>query len=100
MSLPPRFSDRYGPWALVAGTTTIAVSDTVTVFDNGDRGACATVVNSGRTQVRLSVTATTTTTIDIEPGDSAALCRLALETVDLICTGTTTCTAQWRVDDN
>ena len=33
-------------------------------------------------------------------GDSAALCRLALETVDLICTGTTTCTAQWRVDDN
>ncbi|MBM4335793.1 MAG: hypothetical protein FJ108_07770 [Deltaproteobacteria bacterium] len=82
------------------GTASIAIAGTETVFSNGDRDACATVVNSGRSTLQLSVTAGTTTAITIDAGDSAALCRLALEQVDLICTGTTACAAQWRVDDN
>lgn len=82
------------------GTTSIAIDGIKRVFADGYRDACVTVVNSGRAGVQVSAVGATSPTIDVDPGDSAALCSLALDYVDLTCTGTTACTAQWRVDDN
>ena len=82
------------------GTASIAIAATETVFADGNRDACVTVVNSGRAAVQVLAVGASSPTIDVQPGDSAALCSLALDHVNLTCTGTTACTAQWRVDDN
>ncbi len=82
------------------GTTSIAIADTETVFADGYRDACVTVANSGRAAVQVLAVGASSPTIAVQPGDSAGLCVLALDHVDLTCTGTTACAAQWRVDDN
>lgn len=84
------------------GTTNLGLNATVTVYTDTAAGAdtCVTVVNGGKSPVRLSVVddAPSTNSIDLAIGASGALCRDNTERVDLVCLGASTCTAQWRVD--
>jgi len=81
-------------------SSTVAVNATVTVFSNGNRNACATLLNVGKSAVRLATIGGNTSTIDVPAGGSGALCKASLAQVDLTCIGLDTCSAQWRVDDN
>ena len=84
------------------GTTNLGLNATVTVYTDASANAdtCVTVVNAGKSPVRLSMLddAPSTTSIDLAIGASGALCRDNTERVDLVCLGANTCTAQWRVD--
>jgi hypothetical protein len=61
---------------------------------------CATVANSGREPVTLTLTGDTTPSIVVNPGDVRAQCVDNVQFVDVICSGANSCTAQWRVDLN
>ncbi len=85
------------------GTTSLAanVSGTVYTDASGNLDACTTVANSGRAAVRLTVTGNGgSSSIDVAVGGTGTLCRDQVTQVGLLClgVGTTSCTAQWRVD--
>ena len=82
------------------GAINLAVNATATVFSNGNRNACATVANVGKSAVTLATVGGTTSTIDVPAGATGTLCKAAMTTVNLTCIGTDVCTSQWRVDDN
>ncbi len=84
------------------GTTNLGLNATATVYTDtsGNSDTCVTVVNAGKSAVRLSVVDATpsTTNIDLAIGASGALCRDETTRVDLTCLGASSCSAQWRVD--
>ncbi len=82
------------------GAINLAVNATATVFSNGNRNACATVANVGKSAVTLATVGGSTSTIDVPAGATGTLCKAAMTTVNLTCIGTDACTSQWRVDDN
>jgi len=61
---------------------------------------CVTVVNTGSSLFTLSLIGASTPAMDVFPGTSRALCVENVQFVDLTCAGESTCTAQWRVDQN
>src|SRR5262245_24492053 len=83
------------------GSVSLAVQAAVTVFNDpvGNNDRCATVVNTGKSTVQLTLTSGGTQSINVDGATSGSLCRGSLQTVTLTCTGTTSCTAQWRVDN-
>ena len=96
--------------SLVPGGRTVAGPGSVSldpasqerVFSDsaGTSDVCVTLVNGGRSQLTLAITGATTPSVDVSAGGSKALCAEDVQFVDLSCTGTTPCSAQWRVDDN
>ncbi len=84
------------------GTANLGLNGTTTVYTDASANAdtCVTVVNGGKSAVRLSITndVPNVSSIDVAIGASGALCRDSTKQVDLICIGTSTCSAQWRVD--
>ena len=84
------------------GSVSLALNATQTVYTDTSSNAdtCVTVVNSGKSTVRLSITndVPSTASIDVLAGGSAALCRDSTEQVDLLCIGPSSCAAQWRLD--
>jgi len=84
------------------GTTNLGLNATATVYtdDSANADACVTVVNAGKSPVRLTIAndAPSTVSIDLAIGASGALCRDNTLRVDLVCLGASTCSAQWRVD--
>jgi len=65
-----------------------------------NRNVCVTVLNTGRSQVTMTLTGTGNPTTDVAPGSSKALCVDSAQFVDVSCTGASACSAQWRVDSN
>lgn len=96
--------------SLVPGGRTIAGPGTLALAPAGqervftDAGAtsnvCVTVVNGGRSQLTVTITGATNPSADVAGGGSKALCAEDVQFVDLVCSGTTSCNGQWRVDDN
>jgi len=86
------------------GTTNLGLNATETVYTDASANAdtCVTVINAGKSPVRLSLVDVnpSTSTIDVAVGTSAALCVNETQRVDLTCLGVNTCSAQWRVDRN
>jgi len=84
------------------GTTNLGLNATATVYTDSSANSdtCVTVINIGKSAVRLSIVDSnpSTTSIDLAIGASNALCRDNTERVDLTCLGVNTCSAQWRVD--
>jgi hypothetical protein len=88
----------------VAGPGSVALDpaaqERVFTDSTGTSDVCVTVINSGKSQLTLAITGASTPSIDVAAGGSKALCAEDVQFVDLGCTGTTPCSAQWRVDDN
>jgi hypothetical protein len=88
----------------VAGPGTVALDpaaqERVFTDSAGTSDVCVTLVNSGKSQLTLAITGASTPSTDVGTGGSRALCAEDVQFVDLTCTGTTPCSAQWRVDDN
>ena len=88
----------------VAGPGTVSLDPAAQerVFSDsaGTSDVCITLVNSGKSQLTVAITGATTPSTDVAAGGSRALCAEDVQFVDLSCSGTTPCNAQWRVDDN
>ncbi|MBY0401225.1 hypothetical protein K2X89_13080 [Myxococcota bacterium] len=88
------------------GRATIAAGVTSTVYSqsapNGD--ACTTVINGSRGSASVRITlvgpAASTVTFDVAAGATSSLCHDGVVRLDLTCLAETTCSAQWRVDEN
>jgi hypothetical protein len=84
------------------GTLALAPAAEERVFtDSGvTSDVCVTVVNGGKSQLTATIIGATNPSVDVAAGGSKALCAEDVQFVDLVCSGTTNCSAQWRVDDN
>jgi hypothetical protein len=84
------------------GSLAIAPGFQVRVHADGSvsNDVCVTVVNTGGSLVTLTLTGSTTPAMDVNPGDSRALCVENVQFVDVTCAGESSCSAQWRVDQN
>jgi hypothetical protein len=65
-----------------------------------NRDVCVTLVNTGRSQLTMTLTGDTTPSTTFDPGVSKALCVGNVHYVDVSCTGVSACSAQWRVDQD
>jgi hypothetical protein len=77
-----------------------AAQERVFTDSAGTSNVCVTVVNSGKSQLTLTITGVTTPSADVAGGGTRALCVEDVQFVDLVCSGPNSCSAQWRVDDN
>jgi hypothetical protein len=84
------------------GTLSIAMGGQVRVHSDSSASndVCVTVVNTGSSLVTLTLTGALTPAMDINPGTSRALCVEDVQFVDVTCAGESSCSAQWRVDQN
>jgi len=85
------------------GKNTVAVATTQTVYTHPgvDTDVCATVINSsksGAVQITLVDDSANETLLEVAAGTLGALCEDNVTRMDLTCLGTSSCTAQWRVD--
>lgn len=87
-----------GPGAvqLAMGGPALRVHEDPTI----NRDVCVTLVNTGSSQLTLSLTGDTTPSTTVEAGVSKALCVANVHFVDVSCTGVNACSAQWRVDQD
>ena len=65
-----------------------------------NRDVCVTLVNTGSSQLTLALTGATNPTTTVNAGEQKALCVGNVEHADVSCTGTNSCTGQWRVDQD
>jgi hypothetical protein len=65
-----------------------------------NRDVCVTLVNTGSSQLTLTLTGDTTPSTTVNQGVTKALCVANVHFVDVSCTGTNACNAQWRVDQD
>ena len=80
------------------GSTAIAVGQTVTVLSGlNNEDICVTVSNTGKDPVRLDLIDAGATSVDVAVGATVTLCGQT-DSVDLVCTGTKSCTVAWRAD--
>jgi hypothetical protein len=86
-----------GPGALSLG---LGAQERVFAQSGGTSSVCVTVINTGKSQLTLTITGATTPSTDLAAGATKALCGEDVQFVDLVCSGTANCSAQWRVDDN
>lgn len=88
----------------VAGPATLSLGlgaqERVFTQSGGTSSVCVTVINTGKSQLTLTITGAATPSIDVLAGGSKALCVEDVQFVDLVCSGTAICSGQWRVDDN
>lgn len=84
------------------GTLSLGLGAEQRIFaqSGGTSSVCVTVVNTGKSQLTLTITGATTPSTDVATGATQALCAEDVQFVDLVCSGTANCNAQWRVDDN
>jgi hypothetical protein len=85
------------------GSRSLAADSTETVYtdSSGNADACATVVNTGKVALDLTLVGGGTSTISVPVSSSSSLCIDSITRVDLTCpAGTVACSAQWRVDNN
>jgi hypothetical protein len=77
-------------------------SGVATVFTDagGSMEVCVTVANYGQTSVRLTMSGGGSTSVDLGAAATGALCRNSVASVTLTCLDpSSTCTAEWRVDN-
>jgi hypothetical protein len=89
-----------GPAPLTIGA---GLTATVYTHASSNTDACATAVNTSKgssVQIVLVGPASSTATVDVPAGGTGSLCKDQLLRMDLTCLGTSSCTAQWRVDRN
>ena len=65
-----------------------------------NRDVCVTLVNTGGSQLTMTLTGDTTPSTTVNQGVSKSLCVGNVHFVDVSCTGTSACNAQWRVDQD
>jgi hypothetical protein len=83
------------------GTTDLAAEAQETVFTDADAEVdiCVTVVNTGKSEVTLDITGDTTPETVVPSGSTRAICVKNVSVVNLVCTGGSSCSTQWRVDE-
>jgi hypothetical protein len=88
----------------IAGPATLSLGlgaqERVLTHSGGTSNVCVTVINTGKSQLTLTITGATTPSTDVAAGATKALCVEDVQFVDLVCSGTANCSAQWRADNN
>lgn len=80
------------------GSTSIPAGESVTVLGGlNNEDVCVTVSNSGKDAIRLDLIETATTEVPVPAGATVSHCA-SVDSVNLVCVGTKTCTASWRAD--
>ena len=88
------------------GKTSIAANATEVVYTHvgTNTNICTTVINGSRSsavRITLVAPASDLATLDVAAGATGALCHDNTIRMDLTCLSpTTSCSAQWRVEDN
>ena len=84
------------------GSVQLAMSAQVRIHEDptNNRNVCVTLVNTGGSQLTMTLTGDTTPNATFEPGVSKALCVANVQHVDVSCTGASACSGQWRVDQD
>jgi hypothetical protein len=80
------------------GSTSIPAGESVTVLDGLNKeDVCVTVSNTGKDAVRLDLIEAAATEVPVPAGATVSHCA-GVDSVNLVCVGTKTCTASWRAD--
>jgi hypothetical protein len=84
------------------GSLGLALNEVVTIYTDGSGNSdlCGTLVNTSKdASVRLTLNGGGAVNTDEAAGDSGALCRNGVTSATVTCLGPSSCTTQWRLDN-
>jgi hypothetical protein len=84
------------------GKLGLALNEIVTIYTDGSGNSdlCGTLVNGSKdSSVRLTLTGGGAVNADVAAGDSGALCRDSVTSATVTCLGPSSCTIEWRLDN-
>lgn len=84
------------------GTASVAIGGTEQVFSHPTgTDVCVTVLNTGKVPVGVSITGVSSASSSVPAGGGKTVCSDDTTAIDLSCAEeSTSCAAQWRVDEN
>src|SRR5262245_40077537 len=84
------------------GSLSLALNEAETIYTDGGGNAdlCGTLLNTSKgSSARLTLNGGGTVQIDVASGRSGALCRNSVTSATVTCLGPSSCSVQWRLDN-
>jgi hypothetical protein len=78
-----------------------AAGETTILSGNNELDACVTAINVGSSMATVELSGTGSASIDLNPGETRALCREDMTGMSITCLGVSSddsCSVEWRLD--